>query len=90
MQVDHVLLSHDNVAEAVAFAEPDELLGEVVAAVVVLKEARDGHDHAAAIRSFLSTRLSKEKVNPCLTSASRKKRNFQPGLETFIGPSTWI
>ena len=68
MQVDHALLAHEKVAEAVAFASPDELLGEAVEAVVVLQRdeaSRGSHQELAAeIRSFLSSRISKEKV-PC-------------------------
>ncbi|KAK9835574.1 hypothetical protein WJX74_003458 [Apatococcus lobatus] len=64
LEVDHALLSHKDVAEAVAFASPDELLGEVVAAVVVLhrRNSEPGHDQAAGIHSFLASRLPKEKV----------------------------
>lgn len=66
MQVDHALLSHEDVAEAVAFASPDELMGEVVSAVVVLRKGMlvdsSDHDLAADIRSFLASRLSREKV----------------------------
>ncbi|KAK9817520.1 hypothetical protein WJX74_005507 [Apatococcus lobatus] len=53
-----------DVAEAVAFASPDELLGEVVEAVVVLHQRsyEPGHDQAASIRSFLASRLTHEKV----------------------------
>ncbi|KAK9835497.1 hypothetical protein WJX74_001632 [Apatococcus lobatus] len=64
LEVDHALLSHKDVAEAVAFASPDELLGEVVEAVVVLhrRNCEPGHDQAAGICSFLASRLTKEKV----------------------------
>jgi acyl-CoA synthetase (AMP-forming)/AMP-acid ligase II len=52
-EVDEVLLQHEAVAQAVAFALPHERLGEEVAAAVVLKEGasaseKDLKDHAAA------------------------------------------
>jgi acyl-coenzyme A synthetase/AMP-(fatty) acid ligase len=37
LEVDAALLSHPDVAEAVSFAAPDKLYGEVVNAAVVLK-----------------------------------------------------
>lgn len=66
MQVDHALLAHEKVTEAVAFASPDELLGDAVEAVVVLHQDEAPHgshqEQSADIREFLSSRISKEKV----------------------------
>ena len=63
LQVDGALLAHGNVAEAVAFGQPDELMGEVVSAVVVLRDASGQQDHAADIRRFLVERLTSDKVS---------------------------
>jgi oxalate---CoA ligase len=48
--VDGALLAHPLVAEAVAFAAPDEKYGEVVAAAVVLSKPVD--DKAATIKDI--------------------------------------
>ncbi len=57
-EVDDVLLAHPAVAEAVAFAAPSELLGEVVHAAVVLSSDLD----AAALRRHAREHLAKCKV----------------------------
>ena len=49
-KIEEVLLSHPDVAEAVAFAQPHPRLGEDVAVVVVLH--RDGHATPRELRSF--------------------------------------
>jgi acyl-CoA synthetase (AMP-forming)/AMP-acid ligase II/thioesterase domain-containing protein len=59
-EIDDVLIEHPAIAQVVTFAAPDVLLGEEVAAAVVLKE------HASAtgreIREFAATRLADFKV----------------------------
>lgn len=59
-EVDEVLLSHPAVAQAVAFAVPDEKLGEEIAAAVVLRE--DCCATTRDIREFASIRLAAFKV----------------------------
>jgi acyl carrier protein len=59
-EIDEVLLDHPDVAEAVAFAVPHELLGEAVGAAVVLREHASAT--AAQLRSFAAARLSHFKV----------------------------
>jgi acyl-coenzyme A synthetase/AMP-(fatty) acid ligase len=49
-EVESALLSHPAVTEAAAVAAPDELRGQVVRAVVVL---RDGHDPSAELATEL-------------------------------------
>lgn len=59
MEIDEVLRSHPDVEEAAAFAVPHALLGEDVAAVVVLKRPGVSADD---IRRFASERLTGFKV----------------------------
>ena len=55
-EVDEALLSHPAVAEAASFAMPDAMLGEAVAAAVVL---RPGHRASQAeLRAHVATRLA--------------------------------
>ncbi|NOD75922.1 MULTISPECIES: acyl--CoA ligase [unclassified Ruegeria] len=60
LEVDAVLLSHPDVAQAVCFAVPHEKLGEDIAAAVVLSEGATiaGQD----VRDFVGARLAKFKV----------------------------
>lgn len=60
LEVDAVLLSHPDVAQAVCFAVPHEKLGEDIAAAVVLSEgaAIAGQE----VRDFVGARLAKFKV----------------------------
>jgi hypothetical protein len=59
-EVDNVLLEHPAILEALAFAMPDQQLGEEVAAAVVLKDQTALTE--AAIRRFAATRLADYKV----------------------------
>lgn len=60
LEVDAVLLSHPDVAQAVCFAVPHDKLGEDIAAAVVLSEGASiaGQD----VREFVGSRLAKFKV----------------------------
>ena len=60
-EVDEALLSHPAVAQAVAFAVPDSVLGEDVAAAVVLRDRSLGEQE---LRRFAALRLAPFKV-PC-------------------------
>jgi acyl-CoA synthetase (AMP-forming)/AMP-acid ligase II/thioesterase domain-containing protein len=59
-EIESVLLDHPNVAEAVAFAMPDERLGEEVAAAAVLR--RPNSAAATEIGEFIASRLSDFKI----------------------------
>jgi len=59
VEVDDALLSHPGVAEACAFAIPDEKYGEAVAAALVL---RDPATHVADILAYAGGRLASFKV----------------------------
>jgi acyl-CoA synthetase (AMP-forming)/AMP-acid ligase II len=59
-EVDEVLLDHPAVAQAVTFALPHDLLGEEVAAAVVLRPGTDAEPHQ--IRAFAAERLADFKV----------------------------
>jgi len=59
-EVDEALLSHPAVAQAVAFAMPDERLGEDVAAAVVLKEGREATERE--LQRHVEGRLANFKV----------------------------
>ena len=55
-EVDEALMDHPAVLQAVAFAVPHEMLGEDVAAAVVLREGMSASE--AELRAFLSDRLA--------------------------------
>ncbi|HEX5666350.1 MAG TPA: AMP-binding protein, partial [Hyphomicrobium sp.] len=59
-EVDEVLMDHPAVAQVVAFAVPHALLGEDVAAVVVLKEGAKATE--SELRAFASQRIADFKV----------------------------
>ncbi len=59
-EVDDVLMDHPAVRQAVTFAMPHELLGEEVAAAIVLRDGSEADPHD--IRSFVAERLSAFKV----------------------------
>lgn len=60
LEVDAVLLEHPSVAQAVAFALPHPMLGEDVAAAVVLREGMEATDKE--LRAFVGERLASFKV----------------------------
>jgi len=60
LEVDEVLMSHPAVAQAVAFGVPDAILGEEVAAAVVLIDDMDVSERQ--IREYVSARLAYFKV----------------------------
>ncbi|NDJ35931.1 MAG: AMP-binding protein [Chloroflexi bacterium] len=59
-EVDEVLLTHPEVVQAVAFAMPDERLGEEVAAAVILREGAELD--ARDLREFAAEQLADFKV----------------------------
>ena len=64
-----MLLSHPDVAEAVAFGTPDEKYGEIVAAAVVLsKPAQDMAAFAQDLRKHAGSKMSSFKVGLFLCS----------------------
>jgi len=59
-EVDEALMDHPAVLQVVAFAVPHDMLGEDVAAAVVLREGESATEHE--LRAFLSERLAAFKV----------------------------
>ncbi|MBA3563945.1 MAG: AMP-binding protein [Gammaproteobacteria bacterium] len=59
-EIDEALLAHPAVAEALAFAVPDERLGEDIAAAVVL--AAGGYASERELRAWVAGRLADHKV----------------------------
>jgi len=59
-EIDDALLAHPAVAQAVAFAMPDETLGEEVAAAVVLKDGASAGEQE--LQGFAARRLSDFKI----------------------------
>jgi acyl-CoA synthetase (AMP-forming)/AMP-acid ligase II len=60
LEIDEVMMSHPAVAQAVAFAVPDSVLGEAVAAAIVL---RDGSNLTVAdLRKYVSAQMAAFKV----------------------------
>lgn len=65
IELDGIMLEHPSVSEAVAFAAPDELYGQVVNAAIVLKpeyEKKDAKELEAEIKKFMATKVSKFKI----------------------------
>jgi len=60
IEVETALLGHPQVAQAVAFATPHPMLGEEVAAAVVLREGMKADEHE--MREFVAARLAQFKV----------------------------
>ncbi len=60
IEVDIVLLDHPAVAQCLTFAMPHAMLGEEVAAAIVLVEGSSAADHE--LRAFVSERLAQFKV----------------------------
>ncbi|ANB14077.1 Pcs60p [Sugiyamaella lignohabitans] len=60
IELDGVMLEHPAVAEAVSFAAPDEMYGQVVNAAIVLKPGAKATEKD--IQDFLSSKLSKFKI----------------------------
>jgi acyl-CoA synthetase (AMP-forming)/AMP-acid ligase II len=60
LEIESVLLDHPAVAQAVAFAMPHPLLGEEIAAAVVLREELTAGEHE--LREFVAARLAQFKV----------------------------
>jgi acyl-CoA synthetase (AMP-forming)/AMP-acid ligase II len=60
LEVDEVLMAHPAVAQAVTFAVPDAVLGEDIAAAVVLREGTSVSE--GQLREFVSVRLALFKV----------------------------
>lgn len=62
IELDGVMLEHPAVSEAVAFAAPNELYGQVVNAAIVLKPGVKEEGLEEDIKKFLSTKLAKFKI----------------------------
>ena len=60
VEIETALLDHPLVAQAVAFAMPDPMLGEEIAAAIVLREGVPPGEHE--LREFVSARLAHFKV----------------------------
>jgi acyl-CoA synthetase (AMP-forming)/AMP-acid ligase II len=60
IEVDTVLMDHPAVAQCLTFAMPHAMLGEEVAAAIVLREGLSTSEHE--LREFASTRLAQFKV----------------------------
>jgi acyl-CoA synthetase (AMP-forming)/AMP-acid ligase II len=60
IEVDTVLMDHPAVAQCLTFAMPHQMLGEEVAAAIVLREGERAQDHE--LRDFAASRLAAFKV----------------------------
>ncbi|HEX4568995.1 MAG TPA: acyl--CoA ligase [Dongiaceae bacterium] len=59
-EIDEVLMDHPSVAQALAFAMPHDMLGEEVAAAVVLREGQEASERE--LRDFVARHLADFKV----------------------------
>jgi acyl-CoA synthetase (AMP-forming)/AMP-acid ligase II len=62
IEIDSVILSHPDIAEAVAFSIPDPKYGEVVGAAVVLKKGLQRNITEAELKSYIASKLAAFKV----------------------------
>jgi acyl-CoA synthetase (AMP-forming)/AMP-acid ligase II len=60
IEVDVVLMDHPAVAQCLTFAMPHPMLGEEVAAAIVLRQGAEAAEHE--LRDFVATRLAQFKV----------------------------
>ena len=60
LEVDNVLMEHEAVQQVVTFAMPDKMLGEDIAAAIVLAEDRQASE--AEIKAFAAESLAKFKI----------------------------
>ena len=60
--VEQVLLEHPAIAQAVVFGIPHSVLGETIAAAVVLKSAEELDQPVQQIRDFVAKRLARFEV----------------------------
>ena len=60
LEVDNILMEHESVQQVVTFAVPDKMLGEEVAAAIVLAEGKQTTE--ANIKAFAALSLAKFKV----------------------------
>jgi len=60
LEVDNVLMEHDAVQQVVTFAMPDKMLGEDIAAAIVLAEGKQASE--AEIKAFAAELLAKFKI----------------------------
>ncbi|CAN6674838.1 oxalate--CoA ligase [Trichomonascus vanleenenianus] len=91
IELDGVMLSHPSVAEAVAFAAPDEMYGQQVNAAIVLKPGKESTTEKD-IQDFLASKISKFKipqrifftdVMPKTATGKIQRRNI---AAKFLGP----
>lgn len=71
-EIDKVVLEHEDIAEAVSFAAPDEMYGEEVAIALVMKPGKDVS--ATSLRQWLQGRISNFKIpqHVCIVEAIPK------------------
>lgn len=65
IELDGVMLEHPSVSEAVVFAAPNELYGQIVNAAIVLKpdyQDKDPKQLEAEIKEFMASKVSKFKI----------------------------
>ncbi len=60
IEIENVLASHPNIKEAVVFSMPDEILGEIVAAAIVLRDSINADPDE--FRSYIARYISYTKV----------------------------
>ena len=85
-----MLLSHPNVAEAVAFGTPDEKYGEIVAAAVVLsKPAQDTAAFAQDLRKHAGSKMSSFKVGALWCSMACRAGLSEAGRQRMSTSSGW-
>jgi fatty-acyl-CoA synthase len=71
LEIEEVLLSHDDVVDVVVVGVPDDEFGQRLAAFVV----RAGSIDADGVRSFVASRLARHKVPRDVTFVAELPRN---------------
>ncbi len=61
LEIEREILSHPNVTEAVVLGVPDDMLGERVIAILMLRDKKKWADPPADLRDYLFDKLAKYK-----------------------------
>jgi acyl-CoA synthetase (AMP-forming)/AMP-acid ligase II len=82
VEIDGIMLSHKDVAEAVSFGVPDEMYGQEIHAAVVLKA--NAHVTEKELQKYIATKVAKFKV-PKKVSTSSPSHSLLFGRRLIVG-----
>ena len=85
-EIEHTLLTHPDLADAAVIGVPDERLGEVGAAFLVV---RDGHDAPTDLRDWCRARMANFKVPRHFAFLDTLPRNASGKVTRFVLRERW-